>query len=74
MRTNDLTDNERKSLDDVAHLLYQDKRGGRAAIYALAKLLGWEEYGPCDPCEDRAPMLDSCCLICGTRAPKEATP
>lgn len=67
MRTDDLTENERHSLDNVAFLVYQAKNGGISGVFALAKLLGWEEYGPCDPCEyDNSPMLANACMICGT--------
>ena len=67
MRTNDLTENERDSLDNVAFLVYQAKQGGVSGVFTLAELLGWEEYGPCEPCEeDSSPMLANACMICGT--------
>lgn len=69
MKTSDLTLRQEESLDDVAYLMYQAKPGGVAGVHTLARLLGWEEYGPCEPCEDdSAPMLDGCCMVCGENA------
>lgn len=69
MRTKDLSREEIDAIDATAVLVYQSKPGGVYAVRELANLLQWEEYGPCEPCEDdEVPMLDGSCMICGTKA------
>ena len=74
MKTSDLDLRRVRSIWDIAVLLYDSKPGGPEAVHDLARALRWEEYGPCEPCEDsNAPMLDGCCMACGS-CPGEATP
>lgn len=69
MKTSDLDDHYIRAIDSVASLLYQSKPGGAAAVNGLARALRWEEYGPCEPCDDsNAPMLGGCCMVCGESA------
>jgi hypothetical protein len=67
MNTADLDAEEQAALDRVAMLLYMSKPGGAGAVHELALALRWDEYGPCDLCEDEdAPVLHAHCMICGS--------
>ena len=66
MRTKDLSREEIRGLDATAALVYQSKPGGVYAVCDLAKMLRWEEYDRCEPCDETLPILDGCCLVCGS--------
>lgn len=66
MRTQDLTSDDIRALDATAVLVYQSKSGGVYGVCELAKLLQWEEYNRCEPCDEMLPVLDGCCMVCGT--------
>jgi hypothetical protein len=65
MRTADLTPEEIDDIDRVAVLIYRSTPGGASAVHDFAKLLNWEEYGHCEPCDEITPLLDKLCLVCG---------
>lgn len=66
MKTSDLSFENIRALDDVAYMLYESKSGGATAVHNLASALGWEEYDICEPCDTEQPILDDCCLVCGS--------
>ena len=66
MRTKDLSQGEIGAIDAAAVLVYQSKPGGVAAVRELANLLRWEEYDRCKDCDETLPVLDGCCLVCGS--------
>lgn len=66
MRTSDLDAEEIEAIDKTAVLIYTSKPGGQSSVHQFAEMLGWEEYADCEPCEDKSPMLNGCCFVCGT--------
>lgn len=66
MKTSDLILDDRRALDRVACLLYDSKPGGATAVRNLAATLRWEEWDICEPCDSEQPILDGCCLVCGS--------
>jgi hypothetical protein len=71
MRTADLTPEEIDDIDCVAVLIYRSTPGGASAVHDFAKLLNWEEYRRCEPCEATTPCVDGCCLVCGNHHGQE---
>jgi len=65
MKTTDLIPEEIDAIDRTAVLLYTSNAGA-TSVFDLARMLRWEEYNRCEPCEEDTPTLNGGCMVCGT--------